>query len=285
VFAVGLGLAGMTRPGKVLAFLDVRGAWDPSLAFVMVGAIATHVLLRRPIVARRAPVLAPRFALPVSRDIDGRLVAGATIFGVGWGLAGFCPGPAITSLAGGHAEPAMFVAAMLTGMTLYRVVLEPKGGTSMETKAPLTAALLVLAVCALAGAEAHGQAGPRWRGGGGWGPHGPYGRMYDPKTVETVRGTVVSVDEMTPRSGMGPGVHLRLKTDAETVSVHVGPSWYVEHQDARIEPNDEVEVKGSRVSFDGKPAILAAEIRKGTETLLLRDANGVPLWAGWRRRN
>jgi hypothetical protein len=148
----------------------------------------------------------------------------------------------------------------------------------------LTAALTVLVVNAFVATDACAQGRMQWRGGGGWGPGGQYGRMYDPKTVETVRGTVVSVDQITPSKGMGSGVHLQLKTQAETVSVHLGPSWYVEHQDAKIEPEDEIEVKGSRVTFDGKPAIIAAEIHKGSETLLLRDADGVPLWAGWRRR-
>lgn len=130
--------------------------------------------------------------------------------------------------------------------------------------------------------DALGQ-GFRWRGGGGWGPGGQYGRMYDPKTVETVSGEVVSVAEMTPAKGMGHGVHLTLKSDKETIDVHLGPAWYVEHQDTKIAPKDTIEVKGSRITFDGKPAIIAAEIRKGDEVLMLRDANGIPMWAGWRR--
>jgi uncharacterized membrane protein YedE/YeeE len=120
LFAVGLGISGMTRPGKVLAFLDVGGAFDPSLAFVMLGAIVSHALLLRPVTARHAPLLMPRFALPTRRDIDGRLVTGAALFGIGWGLAGFCPGPALTALAGGHSEPLLFVAAMLAGMALHQ---------------------------------------------------------------------------------------------------------------------------------------------------------------------
>jgi uncharacterized membrane protein YedE/YeeE len=84
VFALGLGIAGMTRPGKVLAFLDVGGAWDPSLGFVMLGAIATHALLLRPIFARGGPLLAARFAIPTRRDVDVRLVVGQALFGGGW---------------------------------------------------------------------------------------------------------------------------------------------------------------------------------------------------------
>lgn len=138
------------------------------------------------------------------------------------------------------------------------------------------ASALVLATGALA-------QGMRWRGGGGWGPGGQYGRMYDPKTVETVSGEVVSIEQMTPTKGMGRGVHLTLKTDKETIDVHLGPVWYVEHQDTKIAPKDKIEVKGSRITYQGKPAIIAAEIHKGDEMLMLRDANGIPMWAGWRR--
>jgi hypothetical protein len=126
--------------------------------------------------------------------------------------------------------------------------------------------------------------GCRWRGGGGWGAGGQYGRLYDPKTVETVSGTVTSIEQMTPFKGMGPGVHLTLKTDKESISVHVGPAWYIERQDIKIAAGDQIEVKGSRITYQGKPAIIAAEIHKGDEVLLLRDANGIPMWAGWRRR-
>ncbi|MFI5168398.1 MAG: DNA-binding protein, partial [Thermoanaerobaculales bacterium] len=89
--------------------------------------------------------------------------------------------------------------------------------------------------------------------------------------------------EMTPSKGMGRGVHLMLKTDKETISVHLGPVWYVEHQDTKIAAGDKIEVKGSRITYQGKLAIIAAEIHKGDEVLMLRDANGIPMWAGWRR--
>lgn len=146
------------------------------------------------------------------------------------------------------------------------------------------AAALLLALVALLATDASAQGRMHWRGGGGWGPGGPYGHRYDPKTVETIAGEVASVEQMTPEKGMGYGVHLLLKAGTETVSVHLGPAWYIEHQDIKIEPKDKIEVKGSRVTFDGKPAIIAAEVRKGDETLLLRDASGIPMWAGWRRR-
>lgn len=122
LFAAGLVLSGMTRPGKVVAFLDVAGAWDPSLAFVMVGAIAVQAvawwLSRR----MQAPWAADRFVLPTYRDIDARLLGGAVLFGVGWGLGGFCPGPVLVSVATGSTNVLIFVAAMLIGMKLFQIV-------------------------------------------------------------------------------------------------------------------------------------------------------------------
>jgi hypothetical protein len=146
----------------------------------------------------------------------------------------------------------------------------------------------LLAVTALLGIlaapEAYGQRGPRGRGGGGgWGADSQYNRLYDPKTVETVSGEVIAVRHITPTNGMSYGVHLELKTEKETVSVHLGPGWFIENQDITIEPKDKVEFKGSRVMFDGKPAIIAAEVKKNDHVLKLRDQNGIPVWAGWRR--
>jgi len=118
VFAFGLAFGGMTQPAKVIGFLDVFGSWDPSLAFVMAGAVATHALLRPLVIRRSSPVLAPSFSLPSLTAIDGRLLAGAVLFGVGWGIAGFCPGPAIVATGSG-AKPALVVAVgMLAGMLL-----------------------------------------------------------------------------------------------------------------------------------------------------------------------
>lgn len=143
---------------------------------------------------------------------------------------------------------------------------------------------IVLTLVALAFATTVQAApGQGWKGSGGWGAQGAYGRLYDPATVETVRGKVVEVHKMTPMKGMGAGIHLKLKTEAGPVSVHLGPAWYIERQDIRIEKGDEVEVKGSRVTFDGKPAIIAAEVKKGDEVLRLRDDSGIPAWSGWRR--
>jgi hypothetical protein len=135
-------------------------------------------------------------------------------------------------------------------------------------------------------ADSSAQKGPgmMWRGSGGWGPGSQYNKMYDPKTVETITGEVTRVDRITPAKGMSGGIHMLMKTDKETVSVHLGPSWYLENQDVKIEPKDKVEVKGARVTFDGKPAIIAAEVKKGDEVLKLRDDSGFPVWSAWRRR-
>jgi len=122
-----------------------------------------------------------------------------------------------------------------------------------------------------------------WRGSGGWGMGSQYNRMYNPATVENLTGTVEAVDKVTPMQGMNSGVHVMLKTDKETISVHLGPEWYVERLDTKIEKGDKIEAKGSRVTFAGKPAIIAAEVKKGDSVLVLRDGAGVPAWAGWRR--
>jgi uncharacterized membrane protein YedE/YeeE len=120
VFAVGLGVAGMTRPEKVIGFLDFFGRWDPSLALVMVGAIGVHLTFLR--VTRRwaKPVCAASFPTSAPHGIDRRLILGAALFGIGWGLAGYCPGPAIASLVAGP-NVAVLVLAMLIGVLLYEV--------------------------------------------------------------------------------------------------------------------------------------------------------------------
>lgn len=119
LFAVGLGVAGMTQPGKVTAFLDVTGSWDPSLLFVMAGAIAVYAVGYRLTTRRPQPLLSDAFRLPKAGKVDSRLLLGSALFGVGWGLSGFCPGPALTSLVTLRAEPLVFVAALLAGMLLF----------------------------------------------------------------------------------------------------------------------------------------------------------------------
>ncbi len=121
------------------------------------------------------------------------------------------------------------------------------------------------------------------QGSGGWGMGSQYQRMFNPAAVETVSGTVESVDKMTPMGGMSYGVHLMLNTGQDAVDIHLGPGWFLDRQDTRIEKGDKIDVKGSRVTVGGKPAIIAQEVKKGDQVLVLRDNNGVPAWAGWRR--
>ena len=116
LFGVGLAVSGMTKPAKVIGFLDLLGKWDASLMFVMVGAIGINFLAYRIVLGRSTPWLTSAFALPTRRDVDLKLVAGAALFGVGWGMGGFCPGPSLVSLASGTPQIAGFVAALLAGM-------------------------------------------------------------------------------------------------------------------------------------------------------------------------
>ncbi|MEO0997562.1 MAG: DUF6691 family protein [Pseudomonadota bacterium] len=120
IFGAGLALSQMVNPLKVIAFLDVFGDWDPSLAFVMGAAVIVSFLSYRLIGARPAPLLDERWYLPTRKDIDAPLVTGAAVFGVGWGLGGYCPGPALAAVGYGVAEPAVFLLAMLAGSQLAR---------------------------------------------------------------------------------------------------------------------------------------------------------------------
>ena len=119
IFAVGLGLSGMSDANKVLGFLDPTGGWDPSLAFVMAGAILVGFFAFRLAGRRAATFIGGAIQLPQRRDIDARLVGGSVVFGIGWGLAGFCPGPALVSFGSGQDKAAVFAAAMLVGMLAY----------------------------------------------------------------------------------------------------------------------------------------------------------------------
>lgn len=119
IFAVGLALSGMTQPQKVIGFLD-PWHWDPSLLFVMMGAVGVHALSYLFLKRKSSPLLDTKWHLPTRRDLTTRLVLGSAIFGVGWGLAGFCPGPGLTSLASGDLRPLIFVAAMILGMILFK---------------------------------------------------------------------------------------------------------------------------------------------------------------------
>lgn len=135
VFGIGLILSGMTDPGKVIGFLDLFGRWDPSLAFVMGGAILVGFFAFRIAGRRTRNLLGGAMQLPTSRDIDRRLIVGSLLFGAGWGLAGFCPGPALVSLGAGQEKALLFVTAMLAGMLLFEAaerMLKPKVGALPE---------------------------------------------------------------------------------------------------------------------------------------------------------
>ena len=123
VFGAGLALSGMTNPAKVLAFLDVFGRWDPTLALVMGAALAVSALGYALARGASRPWFAEVFALPTRRDIDARLIGGAALFGVGWGLVGLCPGPALASLSRGSGEVLVFAGAMIAAVVLHRATL------------------------------------------------------------------------------------------------------------------------------------------------------------------
>ena len=122
VFGLGLIVSGMADPAKVLGFLDLGGAWDPSLAFVMASAIAVSALAFAVARKRTVSFLGAAMKLPTSRDIDGRLVIGSVVFGIGWGVAGFCPGPGLVALGMGEVKALIFVVAMLVGMGAFELL-------------------------------------------------------------------------------------------------------------------------------------------------------------------
>lgn len=121
IFGAGLAVSGMVNPAKVLGFLDVTGQWDPSLLLVMAGGVGVFALGFLLVKRSGRPLMAAKFEIPTRRDIDPKLVIGAALFGIGWGLAGFCPGPALTGLAFGLTKVYVFVAAMVAGSVAYGV--------------------------------------------------------------------------------------------------------------------------------------------------------------------
>ncbi len=135
LFGAGLTMSQMINPAKVIGFLDVAGRWDPTLATVMAGALLTAApgfwMARK----WTSPILTGRFYLPSRNDVDFSLIAGATLFGVGWGISGFCPGPANAALGFGEPDVAIFVAAMVGGMLFHRIVLRGKWTGPMESSA------------------------------------------------------------------------------------------------------------------------------------------------------
>lgn len=129
LFSVGLGLAGMTQPQKVLGFLDILGAWDPSLLFVMAGAVLVYSLGFRRVSRRSSPLFTSSFLIPSSRQINWQLISGAALFGMGWGIAGFCPGPAIASLATLGSSQLIFGISLLITVFVFEQWQVLKGKT------------------------------------------------------------------------------------------------------------------------------------------------------------
>src|SRR6056297_3721547 len=120
VFGIGISISGMANPVKVINFFDDAGSWDPSLAFVMGGALIVAFLGYRVVLKRPAPIIDPEFHVPTGRRIDARLIGGSALFGVGWGIAGFCPGGALPALGTGRWEVILFVVALIAGMAVAR---------------------------------------------------------------------------------------------------------------------------------------------------------------------
>ena len=132
VFGLGLIVSGMANPAKVLGFLDLTGSWDPSLAFVMAGAIAVGVIAFAVARRRTRTFLGGVMQLPTSRDIDRRLVIGSALFGIGWGVAGFCPGPGLVALGMGEVKALVFVLAMLVGMGIFEWLERRKRASALS---------------------------------------------------------------------------------------------------------------------------------------------------------
>lgn len=139
----------------------------------------------------------------------------------------------------------------------------------------------IVAALALLGGLTAAQAQPRPCRGGAWAEGAAYQQVFDPRTVQTIEGTIAAVEQIASR-GMSPGIHLRLKTSTETIEVHLGPAWFVESDDFSLAAGNKVQIRGSRVKYQGKTYLIAMSLTKGDMTLRLRDADGFPYWAGWR---
>ncbi len=141
MFAVGLGISQMTQPQKITNFLNITGDWDPSLLLVMVGATGVYFVTHQLILRKPAPLMGQRFQLPTRREIDRPLVLGAALFGIGWGMVGFCPGPALASIVTSNESVLIFVLAMGVGMYAFEVLdvrfsMEPDGGAGILPHQP-----------------------------------------------------------------------------------------------------------------------------------------------------
>lgn len=124
LFGLGLAISGMTNPAKVVGFLDIAGAWDPSLILVMVAGLGVTVPSFHFILKQKQPLFTKQFFLPTRKDLDGKLIAGAALFGIGWGIGGYCPGPALAALVSLNANVILFCGAMLVGMVMHHFLME-----------------------------------------------------------------------------------------------------------------------------------------------------------------
>jgi uncharacterized membrane protein YedE/YeeE len=120
LFSIGLGVSGMTEPAKIISFLDIFGDWDPSLIFVMVGAIGVNAILHRFITKKTTPLFDSKFHLPTKTQLDKKLLIGSALFGIGWGITGLCPGPGLAAASTGQPYPVAFVVSLVTGMALVK---------------------------------------------------------------------------------------------------------------------------------------------------------------------
>ena len=155
----------------------------------------------------------------------------------------------------------------------------------MKRAIPVVMALMAVVVLAVGDIAAQRCSPGGQHRGPGWHAGSDYSRMYDVNTVETIIGTVVSVDSVVPTRGMSKGIHVTLETEADEVTVHVGPSWFLENQEIPLAVGDELEITGSMTTVDGQRALIAAEIVSGDMVLELRDEAGRPAWSGWRCRS
>ena len=143
MLGIGLAIAGMTQPAKIVGFFDFFGSWDPSLSFVMGGALMVYTPVYRWAVRTwQHPIWAPSFSLPTRQDIDWRLITGSAIFGIGWGLGGYCPGPALTSVGAGSREALTFGFAMLVGVGIYQLFMRLREGRTGGPADPQAAAMI-----------------------------------------------------------------------------------------------------------------------------------------------
>lgn len=134
LFGAGLALSGMTNPARVLGFLDVAGRWDPTLIFVLGAALVPSALAYAFVRRMERPVMAEEFCIPQNRTVERQLLAGATLFGIGWGLVGLCPGPAIAGLAFGYWQTWLFAAALVAGMRLHRLYADVRDGRAVQSR-------------------------------------------------------------------------------------------------------------------------------------------------------